>query len=51
MAGSDAGPIGSYNHNVMFDFLGGGGGFFLMWKNGMTDEDSDGQVYRLWTMA
>jgi hypothetical protein len=42
LPGSDAGPIGSYNHNVMFDYLSGDG-FFLMWKNGMTDEDSNGQ--------
>ena len=31
LPGSDAGPIGSYNHNVMFDYLAGDG-FFLMWK-------------------
>ena len=30
----------------MFDYLGGaGGGFFLMWKNGQTDEDSNGQRF------
>ena len=28
----------------MFDYLGGpGGGFIITWKNGMTDEDSNGQ--------
>ena len=25
--------------------MGGGGGFFLMWKNGLTDEDSNGQRF------
>jgi hypothetical protein len=44
LPGSDAGPIGSYNHNVMFDYLQGSG-FFMMWKNGMTDEDSNGQRF------
>jgi len=39
---SDAGPIGTYNHNVMFDYLLDDG-FFLMWKNSMADEDSNGQ--------
>jgi hypothetical protein len=34
--------LGSYNHNVMFDYLVGHG-FFLMWKNCMTDEDCNGQ--------
>ena len=44
LPGSDAGRIGSYNHNVMIDFLvGDGGGFVTVWKNGMTDEDSNGQ--------
>ena len=36
-----AGAVGSYNHNVMFDYLNGEG-FFLLWKNGLTDEDSNG---------
>jgi hypothetical protein len=42
LPGSDAGPIGSYNHNVMIDYLVGSG-FVMTWKNGAADEDSNGQ--------
>lgn len=44
LPGSDAGPVGSYNHNLMLDYLQGDG-FFLMWKNCLTDEDCNGQRF------
>ncbi len=34
--------MGSYNHNVMFDYSVGNG-FFVQWKNCDTDEDCNGQ--------
>lgn len=34
--------LGSHNHNVKFDCLTGQG-FFVQWKNCMTDEDCSGQ--------
>ena len=35
--------LGTYNHNVMFEYATGLGGFFMQWKNCQTDEDCNGQ--------
>jgi len=35
--------LGTYNHNVMFEYAVGLGGFFMQWKNCQTDEDCNGQ--------
>ena len=35
--------IGLYNHNVMFSYDVSLGGFLIYWKNGILEEDSNGQ--------
>ena len=43
VAYADEEDLGTYNHNVMFSYDVGFGGFFIYWKNGLLEEDSNGQ--------